>query len=60
MAGQLGRLEFPIYYRGRKLWLTVSGRKVDVSAEPGNQQSIEIMCRDRIVTLDPGCTVTLC
>ncbi|MEZ5154065.1 trehalose-phosphatase [Rhodococcus zopfii] len=56
----LGALEFPIYYRGRKLWLTVSGRKVDVSAEPGNQQSIEIMCRDRIVTLDPGCTVTLC
>jgi len=52
-------LEFPIYYRGHQLWLAVSGRKVDVSAEPGNQQPIEIMCRDQVVTLRPGCTVTL-
>ncbi|WP_420751230.1 trehalose-phosphatase [Rhodococcus sp. O3] len=55
----LGALEFPIYYRGRKLWLTVSGRTVEVAAEPGNQESIEIMCRDTVVTLQPGCTVTL-
>jgi trehalose/maltose hydrolase-like predicted phosphorylase len=55
----LGALEFPIWYRGHQLWLTVSGRQVEVSAEPGNQPPIEILCRDTVVTLRPGCTVTL-
>ncbi|MEE2032734.1 trehalose-phosphatase [Rhodococcus chondri] len=55
----LGALEFPIWYRGHRLWLAVSGRQVEVSAEAGNQRPIEIMCRDQVVELQPGCTVRL-
>ncbi|MFE3289202.1 trehalose-phosphatase [Rhodococcus sp. NPDC059234] len=55
----LGTLEFPISYRGHQLWLTVSGRRVEVSAGAGNQPPIEIMCRDQVVELRPGCTVSL-
>jgi len=50
---------FPISYRGHQLWLKVSGRQVEVSAGAGNQRPIEIMCRDRVVELRPGCTISL-
>jgi trehalose 6-phosphate phosphatase len=55
----LGALEFPIVYRGHQLWLTISGRRVQVSAGAGNQRAIEISCRDQVVRLEPGCTVSL-
>jgi trehalose 6-phosphate phosphatase len=56
---KLGALEFPIVYRGHQLWLTISGRRVQVSAGAGNQRTIEIACRDQVVKLEPGCTVSL-
>ncbi|AWK71777.1 trehalose-phosphatase [Rhodococcus oxybenzonivorans] len=56
---ELGALEFPIVYRGLQLWLTVTGRKVQVSAAAGNQRPIEIVCRDQVATLEPGSIVTL-
>ncbi|RZL77088.1 MAG: trehalose-phosphatase [Rhodococcus sp. (in: high G+C Gram-positive bacteria)] len=55
----LGTLEFPIYYRGHRLWLTISGRQVRVSAGPGNEPPIDIVCRDQVARLQPGGTVTL-
>ncbi|MFV9458073.1 trehalose-phosphatase [Rhodococcus sp. NM-2] len=55
----LGALEFSIVYRGHQLWLTISGRRVQVSAGAGNQRAIEISCRDQVVRLEPGCTVSL-
>ncbi|GAA4488417.1 trehalose-phosphatase [Rhodococcus olei] len=55
----LGTLEFPISYRGHQLWLTVSGRKVEVRAGEGNQRPIEIECRGRVVELRPGGVVSL-
>nr|WP_237723989.1 trehalose-phosphatase [Rhodococcus sp. DK17] len=55
----LGKLEFPIVYRGYQLWLTISGRRVRVSAGAGNQRAIEISCRDQVARLEPGCTVSL-
>ncbi|CRK51215.1 putative enzyme [Rhodococcus sp. RD6.2] len=56
---ELGALEFPICYRGHQLWLTVSGRQIEVSAAEGDQPPIEITCRDRVVELRPGGTVML-
>ncbi len=56
---ELGALEFPIYYRGHQLWLTVSGRQIEVSAAESDQPPIEIVCRDRVVELRPGGTVVL-
>ncbi len=55
----LGTLEFPIYYRGRQLWLKVSGRSIEITAESGHQPPIEIMCRDSLVVLHPGSSVTV-
>ncbi|MCZ4584325.1 trehalose-phosphatase [Rhodococcus opacus] len=55
----LGALEFPIVYRGHQLWLTINGRRVQVSAGAGNRRAIEISCRDQMVRLEPGCTVSL-
>ncbi|MFZ2177367.1 MAG: trehalose-phosphatase [Rhodococcus sp. (in: high G+C Gram-positive bacteria)] len=55
----LGALEFPVLYRGHQLRLTISGRTVQVSAGTGNERPIEIVCRDRVAVLRPGCTVSL-
>ncbi|MGW0041935.1 trehalose-phosphatase [Rhodococcus sp. NPDC003348] len=55
----MGALEFPIFYRGHQLWLTVSGRSVEVRAAAGNQRPIEIECRGQVVELRPGATVRL-
>ncbi|WP_241386288.1 trehalose-phosphatase [Rhodococcus sp. CH91] len=52
-----GPLEFRISYRGHDLQLKVEGTEVEVSAGPGHEAPIEIMCRDRVVELRPGCTV---
>lgn len=55
----LGALEFPMRYRGHNLQVSVQGRKVEVTAGPGDHRPIEVMCRDRTATLQPGCTVAL-
>ncbi|MFF0814889.1 trehalose-phosphatase [Rhodococcus sp. NPDC003318] len=55
----LGALEFPISYRGHRLWLTITGREVQVSAATGDRRPIEIECRGRTAWLLPGGTVTL-
>jgi len=55
----LGTLEFPIFYRGHRLRLTINGRRIEVSAAPGNQPSIEIECRGQVAQLHPGSTVSL-
>ncbi|QBJ94728.1 trehalose-phosphatase [Rhodococcus sp. ABRD24] len=55
----LGTLEFPIYYRGHRLRLQISGRQVQVSAAAGNQPPIEIECRGQVAQLHPGSTVQL-
>jgi trehalose 6-phosphate phosphatase len=53
----LGVLEFPIRYREHPLLLRISGPRVEVAADPGMHQPIEITCRDETVTLKPGSTV---
>ncbi|NCL76293.1 trehalose-phosphatase [Rhodococcus sp. YH1] len=55
----LGALEFPIFYRGHRLRLRISGTEVQVSAGPGMQAPIEIECRGRVAQLHPGGTVRL-
>lgn len=55
----LGTLQFPIFYRGNRLWLTVDGRRVEVSAAPGNQPSIEVECRGQVAQLHPGGSIRL-
>lgn len=55
----LGTLEFPIFYRGNRLRLKVSGRRIEVSAAPGNQPSIEIECRGEVAQLHPAGSVCL-
>lgn len=55
----LGVLEFPIFYRGHRLRLGISGRGVQVSAAAGNQPPIEIECRGQVAQLHPGGTVRL-
>lgn len=55
----LGTLEFPVFYRGHRLLVQISGRRVQVSAGAGTQPAIEIECRGRVAELHPGSTVTL-
>ncbi|MEV1133083.1 trehalose-phosphatase [Rhodococcus coprophilus] len=55
----LGPLKFPMRYRGHYLDVSVHGRKVEVTAGPGDHRPIKVMCRDRTVTLHPGSTVAL-
>lgn len=53
----LGNLEFPIFYRGHRLYLRISGRQVQVSAGAGNQPPIIIECRGHVAELQPGGTI---
>ncbi|MFZ2174120.1 MAG: trehalose-phosphatase [Rhodococcus sp. (in: high G+C Gram-positive bacteria)] len=55
----LGTLQFPIFYRGHRLRLRISGRQVQVSAAPGKQPPIEIECRGQVAQLHHGSTVKL-
>lgn len=54
---ELGELNFPLQYRGHRLYLEVRGRAARVSAEPGNAAPIDVMCRGRVHCLMPGSTV---
>jgi alpha,alpha-trehalase len=53
----LGVLVFPIQYRGHRLHLRVSGKSVDVSADPGEGPPVQIECRGHVRHLVPGGTV---
>ena len=50
-------LGFPIHYRGHRLYLRVSGKVAEVSADPRDVPPIEIECRGRVERLESGKTV---
>jgi trehalose-phosphatase len=50
----LGALRMPIYYRGHRIHLTITGRSAEVSIDPADRAPIEIECQGRIQTLTPG------
>ena len=52
-----GVLAFPIHYRGHLLHLRVSGKSVNISADPRDNPPVEVECRGRAQRLFPGCTV---
>ena len=53
-----GPLEFRIRYREHPLTITVSGHGVQVRADAGRQDPIEVQCRDECAVLRPGSTVS--
>ncbi|WP_312871909.1 glycoside hydrolase family 65 protein [Amycolatopsis acididurans] len=53
----LGPLELSLNYRELPLLLRISEDQVDVAAGAGMQRAVEIVCRDRTATLEPGSTV---
>ena len=55
----LGLLEFGILYRGHRLRIQITGRKVEVTADAGIQPPIEIECRGQLAELRQGETVCL-
>ncbi|WP_281180009.1 trehalose-phosphatase [Nocardia amamiensis] len=55
----LGRLSFPMVYRGHRLTVRVSGHGVEIGSDPGASGPIEITCRDQVARLAPGDTVRL-
>lgn len=56
---QLGSLEYPVFYRGHRLQIRITGRSVEVSATAGAQAPIIVECRDAAAVLHPGDTVRL-
>jgi len=50
-------LGFPIHYRGHRLYLRVSGKGAEVSADPRDVPPIEIECHGRVERLEPGSTI---
>ena len=55
----LGALRMPIFYRGQRLYLTITGRNAEVSAEAAEHPAIEIECRGTVQTLMPGMSLRL-
>ncbi|MGW5382484.1 trehalose-phosphatase [Nocardia sp. NPDC003963] len=55
----LGNLSFPMLYRGHRLIVRIDERRVEVGSEPGTAAPVEVVCRDRVVSLSPGETVVL-
>jgi trehalose 6-phosphate phosphatase len=51
---RFGRLEFGVQYRGQPLTVRVSGREVQVSAEPGPGSPVRVGCGDQVRVLRPG------
>ena len=50
-------LGFPIHYRGHRLYLRVSGKGAEVSADPRDVPPIEIECHGRVERLESGNTI---
>lgn len=55
----LGALRMPIYYRGHRLHLTITGRSAELSVEPAEHPAIEVECRGTVQTLTPGTSLRL-
>jgi alpha,alpha-trehalase len=53
----LGRLTFPLRYRGHRLYLEVSGRQAKISSDSEQANVLEIEYRGRVQRLMPGHTV---
>ncbi|MDH6194002.1 alpha,alpha-trehalase [Mycobacterium frederiksbergense] len=53
----LGALGFPIHYRGHHLYIRVSGRGAEISADPRPAPSIVVECRGRVMELASGAKV---
>ena len=45
--------------RGQRLYLTITGRNAEVSAEAAEHPAIEIECRGTVQTLMPGMSLRL-
>lgn len=57
---QFGRVEFALQYRDQLLTVLVTGREVQVSAEPGPGDSVQVGCGDERCELRPGETARFC
>jgi alpha,alpha-trehalase len=53
----LGKLSFPLRYRGHRLHLEVGGRKARVSSDSEETNAIDIEYRGRVYSLMPGRTI---
>lgn len=53
----LGRLAFPLRYRGHRLHLEVNGRRAKVGSDSEQIYAIDIECRGEVQRLMPGHTV---
>jgi len=56
----LGKLAFPLRYRGHRLYLSVSGRHATVGSDSEQSNAVDIECRGRVQRLQPGHTVEFC
>lgn len=56
---ELGKLSFPLRYRGHRLYLQVSGREATISSDSEQANSIDIEYRGRVQALMPGQTIEL-
>jgi trehalose 6-phosphate phosphatase len=54
---QFGRLQLAVHYRGQPLTVWVTGREVQVSADPGPGGPVKVGCGDEVRDLRPGETV---
>ena len=53
----LGRLTFPIEYRGHRVNVRVYGRAAELSADPGDAAPITVECRGKVYQLSAGATI---
>jgi hypothetical protein len=44
----------PIYYRGYRMHLTITGRTAEISVDPTDHPPVAIECHGRLETLTPG------
>ena len=54
---RLGRLTFPIEYRGHRVNVRVYGHAAELSADPGDAAPITIECRGKVYQLSAGATI---
>ncbi|ULN54691.1 trehalose-phosphatase [Mycolicibacillus parakoreensis] len=53
----LGVLQFPLSYRGHRIFLRVWGTAAELRADPGDGPAVTVECRGRTRALHPGRTV---
>jgi alpha,alpha-trehalase len=54
---ELGKLSFPLRYRGHRLYLQVSGREAKISSDSEQTNAIDIEYHGRVQSLMPGRTI---